>query len=137
MAPDGTTCVVGEDWELRNNGQKPYACGVVSHPTIDSVRQLRAETVLSHEQTTEIRAAVNPYVLELMGKREPSVGLEGKFSIFHCAAIGYVDGAARVRQFTDEAVRRPEVVALRRRVVAEVDPQLPTSAARVRLTGSD
>ena len=80
---------------------------------------------------------MNPYVLELMGKTEPSVGLEGKFSIYHCAAIGYIDGTARVRQFSDEAVRRPEVVALRSRVRAEPDAGLPTSSARVQVTARD
>jgi len=80
---------------------------------------------------------VNPYVLELMGKTAPSVGLEGKFSIYHCAAIAYLDGAARTRQFTDEAVRRSDVVALRAKVRAEVDAALPTSAAHVRLTAQD
>jgi 2-methylcitrate dehydratase PrpD len=84
-----------------------------------------------------VQARVNPYVLELMGKREPSVGLEGKFSIYHCAAIAYLDGAARVRQFTDEAVRRPDVVALRQKVHPEVDGTLPTSAAHVRVTSTD
>src|SRR5205823_9198546 len=73
----------------------------------------------------------------LMGKTELSVGLEGKFSIYHCAAVGYIDGTARVRQFTDEAVRRPEVVALRSKVEAQTDDTLPTSAARVQITGRD
>jgi 2-methylcitrate dehydratase PrpD len=128
---------LGSAWELYNNGQKPYACGVVSHPTIDAVRQLRIAADLAPERVAEIRAEVNPYVLELMGKEEPAVGLEGKFSIFHCAAIGYIDRAARARQFTDQAVARPEVAALRRKVVVAVNRDLPTSAARVRLRSAD
>ena len=107
--PEAATRDLGETWELRRDGLKPYACGVVSHPTIDAVRHLKELCGLSPDGIEEIHAEVNPYVLELMGKREPTVGLEGKFSIYHCAAIGYIDGTARVRQFTDEAVRRPEV----------------------------
>ena len=137
MDPDVATSELGQRWELRQNGQKPYACGVVSHPTIDAVRHLRDSTGIPPEEVESIRAEVNPYVLELMGKTEPGVGLEGKFSIFHCAAIGYIDRAARVRQFSDEAVRRPEVVALRSRVRAETDPSLPTSSARVQVTARD
>lgn len=135
--PERATLDLGRTWELRQDGLKPYACGVVSHPTIDAMRYLRQAAGIPGEELAEVRADVNPYVLELMGKREPSVGLEGKFSIYHCAAIAYLDGAARVRQFTDEAVRRQDVVALRRKVRAEPDASLSTGAARVRLSAKD
>ena len=115
---------LGERWEFENNGIKPYACGVVSHPTIDAVRRLRQRHGLTPEQVAEIRARVHPLVPELMGKREPRVGLEGKFSIFHCAAIALIEGHARPGQFTDEAVNRPEAVDLRRRVSVQADAGL-------------
>jgi 2-methylcitrate dehydratase PrpD len=137
MNPATATADLGQRWELRQNGQKPYACGVVSHPTIDAVRHLRESADLPPEEVESIRAEVNPYVLELMGKTDLNVGLEGKFSIYHCAAIGYIDRTARVRQFTDEAVHRADVVALRSKVRAETDEALPTSSARVHLTGRD
>jgi 2-methylcitrate dehydratase PrpD len=135
--PEAATRDLGQTWELRRDGLKPYACGVVSHPTIDAARHLKELAGVSPDDIEEIHAEVNPYVLELMGKREPTVGLEGKFSIYHCAAIGYIDGTARVRQFTDAAVRRPEVVALRGKVHVETTHELATSAARVRLTATD
>jgi 2-methylcitrate dehydratase PrpD len=135
--PARATANLGQAWELRNDGFKPYACGVVTHPTIDAMRLLAAKTSLPAQEIAEVRCRVNPYVLELTGKREPSTGLEGKFSIYHCAAIAYLDGTARFRQFSDEAVHRPDVVALRTLVQAEVDATLPTSAAQVILTAHD
>jgi len=137
MDPDRAMKGLGEAWELRHDGLKPYSCGVVSHPTIDAMRHLRQTAQVPADQISEVQARVNPYVLELMGKLAPQVGLEGKFSIYHCAAIAYLDGAARVRQFSDEAVLRPDVVALRQKVRAEIDAALPTSAARVRLVVAD
>jgi 2-methylcitrate dehydratase PrpD len=137
VEPDRAVAEVGQRWELRMDGLKPYACGVVSHPTIDAVRRLHDRAGIPSEEVAEIRADVNPYVLELMGKREPAVGLEGKFSIYHCAAVAYIEGTARVRQFSDEVVLRPEVVALRRRVVATTDEQIPIHAAHVMLVAKD
>jgi 2-methylcitrate dehydratase PrpD len=128
---------LGQRWELHQDGLKPYACGVVSHPTIDAARRLREQAGIPSSEIREIRAEVHPYVLELMGKREPAVGLEGKFSIYHCAAVAYIEGTARVRQFTDEMVRRDDVVSLRQRVVATTTPELPIGAARVSLTATD
>jgi 2-methylcitrate dehydratase PrpD len=137
MDPTRATEDLGTRWELRQDGLKPYACGVVSHPTIDAVRRLRETTGIPSTAVAEIQARVNPYVLELMGKREPMVGLEGKFSIYHCAAVAFIEGTARVRQFTDEVVRRDDVVALRNRVQAATDQTLPISAAHVRLASHD
>lgn len=128
---------LGTSWELRRNGQKPYACGVVSHPTIDAMRHLRSLAAVAADEIEEVLTEVNPYVLELMGKQTPTVGLEGKFSIYHCAAIAYLDGAARVRQFSDAAVRRPDVIELRSKVRAVSTAAFPTSQARVSLRARD
>jgi 2-methylcitrate dehydratase PrpD len=34
---------LGETWELLENTYKPFACGIVIHPVIDGVIQLRNE----------------------------------------------------------------------------------------------
>jgi 2-methylcitrate dehydratase PrpD len=128
---------LGERWEFANNGIKPYACGVVTHPIIDGVRRLREREGLTADQVREIRARVHPLVLDLTGKREPKVGLEGKFSVYHCAAIALIEGHARPGQFSDEAVNRPEAVALRRRVEATVDPSLQENQAEVSISLAD
>ena len=57
--PSIATAELGQRWELRQNGQKPYACGVVSHPTIDAVRHLRQASGLPPNEIDSIRARVN------------------------------------------------------------------------------
>ena len=84
---------LGSRWELANNGLKPYANGVVSHPIQDAVITLRNEHGIAPEDVASIDAEVNPLVLELMNRAEPRRGLEGKFSFQHCAAAALVDGA--------------------------------------------
>src|SRR5438132_708097 len=78
--PRLATASLGETWELRRNGFKPYACGVVTHPTIDCASELARTSGLPAAEVEELRCRVNPYVLELTGKTEPRTGLEGKFS---------------------------------------------------------
>src|SRR5919199_6427821 len=121
---------LGERWELERDGFKPYACGVVTHPAIDGARRLRA---LGYEPDAVARldAYVHPLVLELCGKTEPQVGLEGKFSIYHCIAMGFLEDAAGPAQFTDELVNRPDAVELRRKVQATADPSLAEAEARL------
>ena len=128
---------LGGRWELSRNTYKPFACGIVVHPTIDGCIALKQEHRLRTEDIAAIGLGVHPLVLELTGKREPKVGLEGKFSVFHCAAVAIVDGAGGVAQFSDARVRDAEVVALRNRVNAAVDPSLAEDQAVVTIVLRD
>jgi 2-methylcitrate dehydratase PrpD len=125
---------LGARYELLLNTYKPFACGVVIHPAIDACLQLRTEHALTASQIIRIDLAVHPLVLELTGKRTPQTGLEGKFSVYAAAAIAIVAGAAGPKQFTDAWVKNPEVIALRDRVVATVDPAIGEAQVRARIT---
>jgi len=103
-----------------------------AHPTIDAATQLRAKGVKA-EDVERIELKVHSLVLELTGKKEPKDGLEGKFSVYHAAAVALVHGAAGEAQFSDEVVRSAAVVALRRRVEALADPSIHKLEARVRI----
>ncbi|MHB1419087.1 MAG: MmgE/PrpD family protein, partial [Bacillota bacterium] len=122
---------LGSSYEILKNSFKPYPCGVVTHPGIDGVLQLRDTHSITANDVTEIYIRVNRLVLELTGKIKPATGLEGKFSIFHCAAVGLVDGVVGVAQFTDERVRDPEIVSIINRVKVEVDPLMSEDEAIV------
>ena len=107
---------LGTRWEAALNTYKPFACGIVTHPAIDAAIQLRDEYHLTPEQIDAIEIHVNPLVLSLTGKTDPHVGLEGKFSIYHCVAIALITGKAGEKQFSDAAVNDPTSVGLRHRV---------------------
>lgn len=123
------TAALGQRWEIFRNGFKPYSCGVVIHPGIDAVRRLGQQHGVRPDDVERIDLRVHPLVLELTGKTNPQTGLEGKFSIAFAAAIALIEGTARQRQFSDEAVRRPEVIALRDRVRPAADAALKHTEA--------
>ncbi|MDQ1247803.1 MAG: hypothetical protein QG597_2174, partial [Actinomycetota bacterium] len=133
---DSAAVRLGSDWEILEGGFKPYACGVVAHPTIDAVIALRNQYGLKASDVLSIHARTNPYVLVAMGKMSPRTGLEGKFSTVHCAAVALIDGTARVAQYTDARVNDPEVVRLRNKVTIETDETVRKDEAylTVRLT---
>lgn len=113
---------LGETYEVTRNTYKPFPCGIVIHPTIDACIQLRNEHSLKASEIEKVELRVHPLVLELTGKKSPMKGLEGKFSVYHSAAVALLRGVVGQREYSDEAVRDPEVVALRDRVSATVDP---------------
>jgi 2-methylcitrate dehydratase PrpD len=112
---------LGQRWEIFQNGLKPYSCGVVSHPAIDAAIAFKARGV-DPDAIESIEALVHPLVPELMGRPEPQVGLEGKFSVQHTIACGLVDGAAYPAQFADSKVKDRRLTDLRRKVTLTVDP---------------
>jgi 2-methylcitrate dehydratase PrpD len=132
-APELVTKDLGRDWTLLDNGFKPYACGSLTHPTIEGVIQLRREHELRPGEIESIEATVNDYVSWVTAKEKPTTGLQGKFSIYHCAAVAALDGSASVRQFEDERVNDSDVIEMRRRVRIVVDDSLPKDAASVTL----
>ena len=127
----------GRRWELRMNGLKPYANGVVSHPIQDAVIELRNTHSLRPEQVERIEARVHPLVLELMNRAAPQRALEGKFSFQHCAAAALVDGAGHDAQFTDAKVNDPVISDVRARVSAAVDDAMREDETQVTITLKD
>ena len=121
---------LGERFEISFNTYKPFACGIVIHPSIDACVQLRAQGV-TPDQVQKIELRVHSLVLELTGKKEPKDGLQGKFSVYHGCAAGLIYGRAGEEEFSDEVVNDPYVVALRNKVEATVDDSIREESVRV------
>jgi 2-methylcitrate dehydratase PrpD len=118
---------LGERFEISFNTYKPFACGIVIHPSIDACVQLRGLGV-EPEQVQSIELRVHPLVLELTGKKEPRDGLQGKFSVYHGCAAGLIYGRAGEAEFSDAVVNDARVVALRDKVRATVDESIDEAA---------
>jgi 2-methylcitrate dehydratase PrpD len=121
---------LGKRFEISFNTYKPFACGIVIHPSIDACVQLREQGVKA-EDVERIELRVHSLVLELTGKKEPADGLQGKFSVYHGCAAGLIFGRAAEEEFDDHIVAREDVVALRRKVQATVDNSIREESADV------
>ncbi len=121
---------LGQRFEISFNTYKPFACGIVIHPSIDACAQLRAQGV-TPSQIERIELKVHSLVLELTGKKEPADGLQAKFSVYHGCAAGLSFGRATEDEYADDIVNRADMVALRRKVVATVDDAIDEASADV------
>ena len=121
---------LGQRFEISDNTYKPFACGIVIHPSIDACAQLRAQGVRP-EMVERIELRVHSLVLELTGKKEPADGLQAKFSVYHGCAAGLCFGQAGEPEFADQIVTRADLVALRCKVQATVDDAIDEASADV------
>jgi 2-methylcitrate dehydratase PrpD len=115
---------LGDSWEVGLNTYKPFACGIVIHPSIDACVQLREKLKIDSSQVKKIIVRVHPLVQELTGKKTPKDGLEGKFSVYHSCAVAFISGRATEHEYADDVVNRADVLALRSKVELIVDPQM-------------
>jgi 2-methylcitrate dehydratase PrpD len=115
---------LGADFDLRENAYKPYPSGIVIHPTIDACIQLREKHNLTADLIAGVELRVAPLVKDLCDKKFINFGLEGKFSIYHAAAIGLGRGKGGLAEFTDEAVNDPELKTIRETTEALGDPSV-------------
>lgn len=107
---------IGREYEILKNSYKPFACGIVAHPAIDAAIRIKNKHKITASQVKFINCIVHPFVPVPMGKKYPKTGLEGKFSTYHCVAVGLIDGTAGEVQFSDARVNDPEIVNLRHKV---------------------
>lgn len=135
MQPARALDGLGARWELDRNAFKPYACGVVSHPVIDTGRTL-AQAV-GDAEVASVTVYVNPVVLDVMGVSEPTSALESKFSAAHCFAVGFLFGGGGPAEFSDACARDPAVAAMRKRVRFESTDTIQKGAARAVLHTRD
>ncbi len=128
---------LGKVWETALNSYKPFACGIVIHPSIDGCIQLRNEHNLKAEDIAKIDLVVDPLVLELTGKKTPQTGLEGKFSVYHSCAAAIIYGAAGEKEYADAVVRDQRIITLRDKVEAVAKDDIREDEAYLTVTLND
>jgi 2-methylcitrate dehydratase PrpD len=122
---------LGTEWQITRNGYKPYACGVVVHPLIDGMIALRRRGGIDAAGIERVEIVVNPVAVRITGVEEPQTGLQSKFSIYHSAAVSFLDGNAGISQYSDESALADEVIALRRKVRVSTDERFRRDEAHV------
>jgi len=131
------TAELGKRFEISFNTYKPFACGIVIHPSIDGCVQLSQANRLPIDDIERVDLKVHSLVLELTGKTAPRTGLEAKFSVYHACAAGILLGEVGEHAFSDEVVARADVIALRDRIKASVDDGIDEASADVAITCKD
>jgi 2-methylcitrate dehydratase PrpD len=131
------TAALGTDFNLRRNTYKPFPCGIVNHPTIEAAIALHDQHGLAPESIRAVRLSVAPLVLDLCNQQNITRGLQGKFSVYHGAAVGLVRGKAGLQEYTDAAVNDPAVKQVRERVTATGDASLTEDQARIEVELAD
>lgn len=126
---------LGTEFEILSNTYKPYPCGIVVHPIIDACLDLARGHDIDPAQIERVELKVHPLAIHLAGRRTPENRLRAGTSIYHWAAVSFLHRKAGLEQGSDEAVHSPQTIAVRDRVLAEIEEGMAPDAvhATVRL----
>ena len=93
--------------------------------------QLHEDGNVASESIQAVRLRVAPLVLDLCNQKDITKGLQGKFSVYHNAAVGLVRGKAGLQEYSDEAVNDPSIRIVRESVTAVGDPSITEDQAHI------
>jgi len=122
--PGVTAQGLGKPWVIVDPGiaLKKYPCCYACHRGMDGVLALRRKHDFTAGDIVKLECRMPPGGMQVLTYADPVTGLEGKFSLQYSLAAGALDGQYTLWSFTDEAVRRPAIRDLLKRVVAHEVP---------------
>lgn len=127
---------LGSRFELMNLSYKPYPCCRANHSPVDAALKARAQSPRPAEDVESIRVGVNAQGYQIVCtpehvRRAPKTNVEAQFSIPFTVASAWIDGKLGLGNFTDEGLRRADVLALAGRVKPYVDPEIEAGWSHV------
>jgi 2-methylcitrate dehydratase PrpD len=128
---------LGSVWESARNTYKPYPCGIVLHPVIDALLDLRERHAPLAENVARVVVRGHPLLKQRADRPGPRSGRAASVSAQHTAAVCLLYGAAGLAQYTDACAAEPDVQAFGAKVIVEADPAIPVGGAAVEVHMAD
>jgi 2-methylcitrate dehydratase PrpD len=127
---DSVTTDLGTRWEILDTGitVKLYPSCAATHPTLDTVLDLRRAHGFEAREVVSVDVGVDPITPTVLLYDAPNNALQAKFSMPFCVAAAIVDGRVGLETFDDRRVRDAGIDAVRSRVVMHIDPTLDAAA---------
>jgi len=112
----------GEPWQIVRPGLwfKRYPCCSASHHAADAALAIRASRMPDITAIEEVTVTFPPGGDAALIVREPTTGVEGRFSVEYVVAAALADGELGIGTFADKPLR-PELVALAAKVRRRYD----------------
>ena len=126
--PKILTADLGKRFEGVNIGDKPYPCCGLTHACIDAALVLVARHDIKVDQIRDITVYGGQSVYGLCQppevKRAPRTIIDAQFSVPWVVATALVKGKVTVDDFTDEAIKRQEILKVAGKVTGRLEPAM-------------
>jgi 2-methylcitrate dehydratase PrpD len=122
--PKKLTDGLGSRWTVSETSFKYHAACRHTHPAADALQQVMQAHGLKAGDVRKVTALVHQAAIDVLGPVvDPQTVHQSKFNMGTVLALVAVLGRAGLAEF-DASFRAPEVIALRDKVVMELDPEV-------------
>lgn len=126
--PERAVAGLGEDFRIRRVGFKPYAACRGIHSAIDVILKLRAERGLTGQAIDHVVVRGSPTHKRQLGRQDVRTTLDAQMSLPYSIAVAATTGRASLDEFAPEALARPAIRDLARRVEVTLEPSVADGA---------
>jgi 2-methylcitrate dehydratase PrpD len=126
---------LGQRYEFVNLSYKPYPCCRFNHTAIDAALSLRARHAIEPRDIRRVEVGLNRQAYEAVCtpasmRKTPETIVHAQFSIPFTVAAALCDGRVGLSLFTEDGIRRADVLALAQRVDGVVDESIERQWSR-------
>ena len=126
---------LGSRWELLNLSYKPYPCCRDVHTAVDAALQLRTQAPRPASDIESIRVGVTAPGYQMVCvpehvRQAPRTIVEAQFSIPYTVAAAWIDGGLGIGHFSNEGLKRSDILDLTARVKPYVDTEIDREWSR-------
>jgi 2-methylcitrate dehydratase PrpD len=127
-APEILTGDLGKRFEGENIGDKPYPCCGLTHACIDAALSLKDRYKIDADKIKDITVYGGQTVYGLSQppeiKQAPRTITDAQFSVPYVVAAALVQGKVTVDDFTEETIKRPEILRIAQKINARLEPAM-------------
>jgi 2-methylcitrate dehydratase PrpD len=133
---------LGERFEIDNISVKLYPCCRLFHSLIEAIEEAKSDLAFSFDGLQTIEALGSSNMIDGHLERRPRSSMAAQYSLPYTVAVAMLSDVTNPVSFNDEAIVRPDVLALADRVEAtrapDLDALFPAKwASRVKLHYAD
>lgn len=126
---------LGERFEVLNLSLKPYPCCRFTHTAIDAAIKVTNMHDINVNDVEEVKAYVHSQTYSVVcdpleRKIHPQTIVDAQFSLPYTAACGLVQKRVVIDDFTEEAIKRRNIIRLAEKIKPQVDPALEETTDR-------
>ena len=129
--PEVVTEELGHRWEIARNYFRLRACCNPIYSALDALEDILTAARPDPARIERIEVATYRFAAN-MRQPDPVNSFAARYSLPHAAAALVLRGSAGYHAFTDDAVRDPAIVAMRRKIEVREDPTLNADVPRLK-----
>jgi len=122
--PEALVAGLGSEWEILQNGFKPYPSILASHSPIGATLAIVAKHAVPVERIRAVEVRTYATVKSHFSNKAVETTMAARLSVPYCVAVALVDREVGQKQFVPERFRDPRVRGVLEKVEVVVDPDL-------------